>query len=371
LQGKFCSALKKVQEVAALKSKKSAHYLPDLVAKFLNYQNFIQSASPLTLRAYELDLFQAFGLKNLGEMLPPGSDFGGEEVAEYRFRSSIDGSGRRDSSPQLNPKNRAAPKRKSSSSSETTAYLTNEEALLTAIRIAQNGWSNLSLSSRNRKAACLKSFLNWLFQERYIDRELALQINAPKIPLRVPHFLSVDESIAVIKVAEAAVKKSKQETKEQALREKALLLLLYGGGLRISEACNVRWQDIDANRRLLRIKGKGSKERIVALPPIVLKSISSIKGKGKFIWGVEPLSTRVAFSIIRSLGERAGLIKPLNPHALRHSFATHLLSSGTNLRTLQELLGHASLQATQKYTHLGIDQLARTVENHHPLGRKK
>ncbi len=137
----------------------------------------------------------------------------------------------------------------------------------------------------------------------------------------------------------------------------------------MSEACSVKWQDIDATKRIIRIRGKGSKERIVALPPIVFKSISALTGQGKFIWGVEPLSTRVAFSIVRSLGARAGLVKPLHPHALRHSFATHLLSSGTNLRTLQELLGHASLTATQKYTHLGIDHLARTVENHHPLGR--
>lgn len=328
-----------------MKSKKSAHYIPDLIAKFLNYQNFVQSASPLTLRAYELDLTQAFGLKNLGVMAHPGSDFGGETLMEFKFKSDSAGS---------------------------DGFLTTDEAVLKTVRTAQSGWANLSLSSRNRKAACLKSFLNWLFQERYIERELSHQIHAPKIPVRIPNFLSVDESIAVLRTAEAALKKSKDETREQALREKALLLLLYGGGLRVSEACNVKWQDIDASKRLIRIRGKGAKERIVALPPIVLKAVSALKGsKGKFIWGEQPLSTRVAFSIVRSLGHRAGLVKPLHPHALRHSFATHLLSSGTNLRTLQELLGHASLTATQKYTHLGIDQLARTVENHHPLGSQQ
>lgn len=330
-----------------MKSKKSAQYIPDLVAKFLNYQSFVQSASPLTLRAYELDLSQAFSLKNFGEMVHPGVKLGGESLPQYQFKTSSAGSG--------------------------GSYLTTDDALLKVVRAAQSNWAKLSLSSRNRKAACLKSFLNWLFQEGYIDRELALQISAPKVPVRMPHFLSVDESVAVLRTAETAVKKSKEESRrEQALREKALLLLLYGGGLRVSEACNVKWHDIDASKRLIRIRGKGSKERIVALPPMVLKAVAALKGgKGKYIWGEDALSTRVAFSIVRSLGARAGLVKPLHPHALRHSFATHLLSSGTNLRTLQELLGHASLTATQKYTHLGIDQLARTVENHHPLGSGK
>lgn len=358
-------------------SKKTAQYIPDLVAKFLNYQSFVQSASPLTLRAYELDLSQAFGLKNLGVMVSPGTEMGGQALPQYRFKSGLgdpsDTLKRSQKGQPKNPKSRSRTVLRNHAESAAAAYLTSEDALLKVIREAQSNWSALSLSSRNRKSACLKSFLKWLFQERHIDRDLNLQIHSPKIPIRIPHFLSVDESVAVLKTAETAIKKAKDENREQALREKALLLLLYGGGLRVSEACNVKWQDIDANKRLIRIRGKGSKERIVALPPMVLKSISTLnsngKQKGKFIWGAEPLSTRVAFSIVRSLGHRAGLVKPLHPHALRHSFATHLLSSGTNLRTLQELLGHASLTATQKYTHLGIDQLARTVENHHPLGR--
>ena len=375
MQDKFCTALKKGSESSRLKSKKSAQYIPDLVAKFLNFQNFIQSASPLTLKAYELDLNQAFGLKKLGTMLPPGTQLGGESLPQFRFRSSLDpdpnAKKTQKTKPARNPKSRGQTPQRLLKEPSATAYLTSDEALLKVVREAQNSWSNLSLSSRNRKAACLKSFLKWLYQERFIERDLNFQVHAPKPPVRIPHFLSVDESIAVIKTADVAIKKSKDEFKERALKEKALLLLLYGGGLRVSEACNVKWQDIDANKRLIRIRGKGSKERIVALPPIVLKSISTLKGKGKFIWGAEPLSTRVAFSIVRSLGARAGLVKPLHPHALRHSFATHLLSSGTNLRTLQELLGHASLSATQKYTHLGIDQLARTVETHHPLGNKQ
>ena len=94
--------------------------------------------------------------------------------------------------------------------------------------------------------------------------------------------------------------------------------------------------------------------------------------KAPYVFGEQALSTRVAYDIVRKAGVRAGLLKPLHPHALRHSYATHLLRSGANLRVLQALLGHATLQATSRYTHIGIDDLARTLEAHHPTaGRSK
>ncbi len=127
-------------------------------------------------------------------------------------------------------------------------------------------------------------------------------------------------------------------------------------------------------RKTLRVKGKGSKERVIALPSLSVDVLARWKKKKvlsmSLFFGEEPLNTRTAYDMVRKSGVRAGLLKPLHPHALRHSFATHLLSSGANLRTLQELLGHESLQATEKYTHLGIDHLARTMEKMHPLGKK-
>ena len=159
--------------------------------------------------------------------------------------------------------------------------------------------------------------------------------------------------------------------------EKLLFLLLYGTGLRVSEACALKWAQIDLKSRTLRVRGKGSKERIVAFPkslvPLFQKAqkIHKVESKASStIWGDKELSTRKAYDWIRNRGAKAGLMRPIHPHALRHSFATHLLVSGANLRTLQELLGHESLQATEKYTHLGIDQLARTLEKHHPLSKK-
>lgn len=157
--------------------------------------------------------------------------------------------------------------------------------------------------------------------------------------------------------------------RERAERALLLILLLYGGGLRVSEACRLEWTHVANEGRVLRVRGKGAKERIIALPPIAARRLLQARGgcEGPYVFGFEPLSTRKAYEIVRQAGARAGLLKPLHPHALRHSYATHLLASGANLRTLQELLGHQTLQATERYTHLSIDQLARTLENYHPL----
>jgi integrase/recombinase XerC/integrase/recombinase XerD len=198
-----------------------------------------------------------------------------------------------------------------------------------------------------------------------LERDLSLQVICPKVPKKLPHFLSVDEVLSVLKTFD--------DKNEVPLKEKVLFLLLYGGGLRISEACNLRWSSVHLDQKILRVMGKGNKERVVALPDLTIKNLRRWKKESSFddyVFGEKPLVQRTAYEMVRQSGLRAGLLKPLHPHALRHSFATHLLSSGANLRTLQELLGHESLQATEKYTHLGIDQLARTMESLHPLGKK-
>jgi integrase/recombinase XerC/integrase/recombinase XerD len=126
------------------------------------------------------------------------------------------------------------------------------------------------------------------------------------------------------------------------------------------------------NQRLIQFRGKGGKERIVALVPILAKALENQKNishPGPYVFGHEPLHTRKAFEWVRTWGRRAGLLKSLNPHALRHSFATHMLSGGTDLRVLQELLGHESLAATQKYLHLNMEQLTQTMEDAHPLSK--
>lgn len=293
-----------------------AFYLPENIDKYMKFMTFVKSASPLTLKHYALDLKQAF---------------------DYENNSSL--------------KNKAW----------------SEAELLSTARQAFNKWAALSLASRNRKAATLKSFFSWAFDEGLTEKDLSLQITCPKVPKKLPHFLSVDEALAVLKSFET------QNKKDELLKEKLLFLLLYGGGLRVSEACQLKWTDVQMSQKTLRIKGKGNKERVVALPTLTIEALQKWKKESAFdtyVFGQDPLNPRTAYEIVRQSGQRAGLLKPLHPHALRHSFATHLLSSGANLRTLQELLGHESLQATEKYTHLGIDQLARTLEGMHPLGKK-
>ncbi|HRO67853.1 MAG TPA: tyrosine-type recombinase/integrase, partial [Pseudobdellovibrionaceae bacterium] len=201
--------------------------------------------------------------------------------------------------------------------------------------------------------------------EGWTEGDLSNRLTAPKIPHRLPHYISVDEVTAVLKSFP-----EKASLVEQ--RKKVLFLLLYGGGLRVSEACRLKWTSF--SERLARVLGKGGKERLIPLPHLTLSELyklRSLSEGSEFVFGDSPLHPRKAYDWIRSGGRQAGLLNDLHPHALRHSFATHLLGQGANLRTLQELLGHESLRATERYTHLGIDQLARTLENAHPLGEKK
>ncbi|WP_413290308.1 tyrosine-type recombinase/integrase [Bdellovibrio sp. HCB337] len=288
--------------------------LLESIDKYLKFMDFVKSSSPLTLKAYKKDLEQAFG--------------------------------------SLDPQGQAK-----------KAFT--EAEILSMSRDALNSWAGLSLSSRNRKSSTLKSFFSWAYQEKLTERDLSTQIISPKVPKKLPHFLSVDEALAVLSSYD------KKDTSIQNIRDKTMFLVLYGAGLRVSEACNLKWTDVHFSTRSLRLKGKGGKERLVILPTLAIEVLQKLRSLSDedYVFGVEPLNPRVAYDWVRTRGAKALLMKPLHPHALRHSFATHLLSSGANLRTLQELLGHESLQATEKYTHLGVDQLARTMENHHPLSK--
>lgn len=300
------------------------------LSKYMKFMAFIRSSSPQTLRAYWSDFRQIFQIPVTDLSASWGPQGRGVFVAEGE------------------PFLKAGPS-------------VSESELLDLCRDAFNQWVSLSLASRNRKAATMKSFLSWAYAEKLIEHDLSDRIACPKVPRKLPHYLSVDEVVALLESFRT----------EPDPPEEVLVLLLYGGGLRISEACGLRWSDIDFDRRLARVMGKGSKERLVPLPGKTcdrMKALRDSRG-GAFVFGDQGLSTRVAYNWIRARGEKAGLHHRLHPHALRHSYATHLLAGGANLRTLQELLGHESLRATERYTHLGIDQLARTLERHHPLGK--
>lgn len=296
---------------------------------------FIESCSAHTLRAYGIDLTQAFYFQ-MDKIIP--------------------------------------------SSGGRTPRLTAAEGdlLMARAREAQSRWGALSPATRNRKTATLKSFLGWLHREDLIEKDLSALLNSPRVPQRLPKHLSVDEAIVLIRMlqkevdapAPADTGPGKKFSPRSTL---ALVSLLYGGGLRVSEACELETKNVDFERGTCRVLGKGAKERIVALPKLALDALRSLAREktGKYVFGDEQLSTRVAYEVVRQAGARAGLLKQLHPHALRHSYATHLLRSGANLRVLQALLGHATLQATSRYTHVGLDDLARTLEAHHPTAKDR
>lgn len=297
------------------------------IDNYLKYQENIESSAPLTLKAYAVDLKQAFLYEN--ELTFDE----GKKISHY-------------------------------------------DELWNLARPALLRWGNLSLASRNRKIATLKSFFNWLFKERLIEKNFAEQLVCPKVPKKIPNFLSVDEVISILDYFNRQIANSPEGgiLRRNLLRDKTLFLLLYGGGLRVSEACTLKWNQIQFSEKRILINGKGNKERFCILPDYSLETLKSFKDlnhSSEYVFGESGLNTRTGYELIRSLGKKVGLMNPLHPHALRHSFATHLLASGANLRTLQSLLGHDSLQATEKYTHLSVDHLARLMDKSHPLKRIK
>lgn len=224
-------------------------------------------------------------------------------------------------------------------------------------------WTKLSSASRGRKLAAMRSFIKWLAENKHIKEDFRHLFKSPKVAFKIPHFLSVDEVLFLVDLLD---KKKEKKTKD-ILRDRALFFLLYGGGLRISEACSLKTQDIDWDNNIIKIKGKGNKERLVAMPKKSINALKELKLNSVYFFGDEPLANRKAYEIIKNLGSEANLLKDLHPHALRHSFATHLLSSGSDLRALQELLGHKTLSATQKYTHLDLTHLSQTLNKFHPI----
>jgi site-specific recombinase XerD len=240
-----------------------------------------------------------------------------------------------------------------------------EEELLASIRGFLSKSNQLSMASRNRRSAVFKSFLKWLFNKGELEQDLSLRITLPKVPRKIPHFISADEALSLLKSYSS-------NPRLQELKDKTLFCLLYGSGLRVSEACRLKWENINWNNFQLLIVRKGGAEQWVPMPKLTYQVLAELKKEkaGPYIFGDKPLHTRMAYDWIRKRGAQAGLLNPLHPHSLRHSFATHLLSSGADLRSLQELLGHKSLQTTQKYTHLSMGELALAIDQHHPLSKK-
>lgn len=227
-------------------------------------------------------------------------------------------------------------------------------------------------SSIARKLSAVRSFFRYLSREGIVAANPARLVATPKRERRLPAVLTVDDTARVID--------AKGRDEGSALRDRAILETLYSTGIRVSELAGMNREDINIHDRVVRIRGKGRKERIV---PVGRKALDAIhaylaaKEAGTDTAAVftgpagKRLTVRTVQRILENRRKSLGLAQKASPHTLRHSFATHMLESGADLRALQELLGHASLSTTQRYTHLNLDSLMDTYDKAHPRARKK
>ena len=229
------------------------------------------------------------------------------------------------------------------------------------------GFASRSLA---RTMSALRAFFRWLEAQEIAKYRGVLQVTMPKVPHGIPKPLTVEKAAAVVDGGAAA------ELDWVAARDTAVLLLLYGCGLRISEALSLQRKDAPlAGRDVLRIVGKGGKERLVPVLPIAQAAIAHYIRLRRLDDPESPLflgakggrmSPRIAQLLMERLRGELGLPATATPHALRHSFATHLLSAGADLRQIQELLGHASLSTTQVYTEVDRARLLAVYDKAHP-----
>jgi integrase/recombinase XerD len=227
-----------------------------------------------------------------------------------------------------------------------------------------------------RKAACLRSFYRHLRREGVVDHDATADLRVPRRSQRLPQVLSRDEIGRLLE--------QPRGTAPTALRDRALLELMYACGLRASEAIGLTVSDIDLEVAVLRARGKGSKERIVPVGRQAITAVRAYLQRGRpTLVGLAPephlfvnqrgggLTRQGLYKIVQRHAATAGLASKMSPHTLRHTFATHLLAGGCDLRALQEMLGHADVATTQIYTHLSADRLKDVYFSAHPRAQRR
>lgn len=232
-----------------------------------------------------------------------------------------------------------------------------------------SGAGTLSKRSQARLLSSLRSFYDWLIIEGGIKENPCDRVDAPKIGRYLPEVLSVAEVDSII---------SSVDTRTAAgLRDKAILEVLYGCGLRVSEACSLKISDIFKDEGFIRIVGKGDKERLVPLGEMASDALDSyFEVRAEPCHGFEDsvflnrfgksLSRVSMFNLIKKQALAAGITKEISPHTFRHSFATHLIENGADLRVVQEMLGHESILTTEIYTHIDSKTWQGSILAHHP-----
>ena len=308
--------------MAALAEQTDARRFEELLLDFLAYLEFERGLSRNTLEAYRSDLLQ-FGrfLERRGES---AATVPGRAVSEF-LAELADGDGAARASP----------------------------------------------ATIHRKSACLRSFYRHLRREGVRDSDPTAAVSAPRRGRRLPHVLSRGEVRKLLA--------QPRGTEPRALRDRALLELMYACGLRVSEVIGLEVGDLDLDAGVLRARGKGSKERIVPIGRAAVQAVGAYleRGRPRLVGArAEPstfvnargraLTRQGLYKIVQRHAAAAGLAGRMSPHTLRHTFATHLLAGGCDLRSVQEMLGHADVATTQLYTHLSNDRLKEVYFKAHP-----
>lgn len=281
---------------------------------------------------------------------------------------------------------------KALSANTLDAYLTDLDKLLRFFKAENIDMLSVTLDDLQRFAAGLhdigihprsqarimsgiKSFFHFLIMADYREDDPSELLEGPKIGFKLPEVLTVEEIDTII----ATVDMSKKEGQ----RNRAILETLYSCGLRVSELCNLKLSELYFDEGFIKVEGKGSKQRLVPISPRAIKEIKYWlldRNVGKIKKGFEDyvflarwgnsISRIMVFHLIKELAEKAGITKNISPHTFRHSFATHLLEGGANLRAIQCMLGHESIATTEIYTHIDRNMLRSEIIEHHPRNIK-
>jgi integrase/recombinase XerD len=240
------------------------------------------------------------------------------------------------------------------------------------LRLKREGRAAATVS---RAMVAIRSLYRFLFQERMIDSDPSQHMDTPKVEKRLPKVLSVEEVEALLAAP--------QTSDPPGVRDKAMLELLYATGMRVSELISLNVSDVNLEMGFVRCTGKGSKERIVPLGRLAGAAVEAYirnarprlikRGKPEEALFVNHLGTRLTrqgfWKIIKGYARSAGIVKEITPHTLRHSFATHLLENGADLRAVQEMLGHADIATTQIYTHVTKSRMKEVYDRTHPRAK--
>jgi integrase/recombinase XerC len=297
-----------------------------LIHQFIHYLNAEKNASPHTCRGYQRDLeeFENF-LKSSGIGVSGTGNIEMEKVDRFAMRRYLS---------FLHRKNRK--------------------------------------SSIARKISALRSFFKYLVRERLIASNPAKGVSTPKVEKPLPTTLTVDEAFRLV---ETPAEKSRPRAEKERLRDCAILELLYSSGIRVGELVGLNLNELELDLGIVKVMGKGRKERIVPVGSKAAEALGAYLDKRGSLSGEEPLfinrrggrlTARSVGRLIKKYSKRSGIFRRISPHTLRHSFATHLLDAGADIREIQEMLGHTSLSTTQRYIHLSPGKLMEVYDKAHP-----